>query len=64
MKSIFKYNLYMKRKAQKVKTKKKKYYILLSKKDKFQYGVFPYSKDGLENARKYLKKDYNATRTI
>ena len=44
------------KKKQKAKTKKKKYYILLSKKDKFQYGVFPYSKDGLEKARKYLNK--------
>lgn len=39
-----------------VRTKKKKYYILVSKKDKFQYGVFPYSKEGLANARKYLNK--------
>ena len=38
------------------KTKKKKYYLILSKKDRFQYGVFPYSKDGLEKARAYLEK--------
>ena len=38
------------------KTKKKKYYLILSKKDRFQYGVFPYSKDGLEKAREYLQK--------
>lgn len=37
-------------------TKKKKYYILLSKKDNFQYGVFPYSKEGLNNAKNYLNK--------
>lgn len=37
-------------------TKKKKYYILISKKDNFQYGVFPYSKEGLTNARNYLGK--------
>jgi hypothetical protein len=44
-------------KAKKIKsTKKKKYYLLISKKDNFQYGVFPYSKDGLEKARSYLKK--------
>jgi len=36
--------------------KKKKYYILISKKDNFQYGVFPYSKEGLSHARKYLNK--------
>jgi hypothetical protein len=37
-------------------TKKKKYYLLLSKKDNFQYGVFPYSKEGLVRARNYLNK--------
>lgn len=37
-------------------TKKKKYYILISKKDNFQYGVFPYSKEGLNHARNYLSK--------
>jgi len=36
--------------------KKKKYYIILSKKDRFQYGVFPYSKDGLKKAKEYLVK--------
>jgi len=36
--------------------KRKKYYLLVSKKDNFQYGVFPYSKEGLNNARSYLKK--------
>ena len=38
------------------KTKKKKYYLILSKKDKFQYGVFPYTKEGLTLARSYLSK--------
>lgn len=38
------------------KTKKKKYYLILSKKDKFQYGVFPYTKEGLTSARSYLNK--------
>jgi hypothetical protein len=38
------------------KIKKKKYYIILSKRDKFQYGVFPYSKEGLTSARSYLNK--------
>ena len=37
-------------------TKRKKYYILISKKDNFQYGVFPYSKEGLNHARNYLNK--------
>lgn len=45
----------MSKKKQKI-TKKKKYYLLISKKDNFQYGVFPYSKEGLNNARKYLTK--------
>jgi hypothetical protein len=36
--------------------KRKKYYILISKKDNFQYGVFPYSKEGLNHARSYLNK--------
>lgn len=36
--------------------KKKKYYILISKKDNFQYGVFPYSKEGLNHAKNYLNK--------
>lgn len=45
-------------KSKKIKTatKKKKYYLLVSKKDNFQYGVFPYSKDGLEKAKIYLNK--------
>lgn len=38
------------------KVKKKKYYLILSKKDKFQYGVFPYTKEGLTSARSYLNK--------
>lgn len=38
------------------KFKKKKYYILISKKDNFQYGVFPYSKEGLLHAKSYLNK--------
>lgn len=43
--------------AKKTKTtKKKKYYLLVSKKDNFQYGVFPYSKEGLEKAKLYLTK--------
>jgi|GEM_PF-1659732 hypothetical protein len=45
-----------KNKIKKTKLKKKKYYILISKKDNFQYGVFPYSKDGLTNAKNYLNK--------
>lgn len=36
--------------------KKKKYYLIISKKDNFQYGVFPYSKEGLNNAKNYLSK--------
>jgi hypothetical protein len=44
-----------KKKKQKIQ-KKKKYYLLISKKDNFQYGVFPYSKEGLQNARSYLGK--------
>ena len=44
-------------KSNKIKGKKrKKYYIILSKKEKFQYGVFPYSKEGLQKARVYLNK--------
>jgi len=47
----------MKRKNRNIKSqKKKKYYIILSKKDKFQYGVFPYSKEGLQKAKAYLIK--------
>jgi len=45
-----------KKQKTKVKAKKKKYYLLISKKDNFQYGVFPYSKEGLSNARSYLNK--------
>lgn len=45
-----------KSKKTKTVTKKKKYYLLVSKKDNFQYGVFPYSKDGLEKAKLYLNK--------
>jgi len=45
-----------KNKIKKTKLKKKKYYILISIKDNFQYGVFPYSKDGLINAKNYLNK--------
>jgi len=44
-----------KNKKQKV-LKKKKYYLLISKKDNFQYGVFPYSKEGLAKAKNYLQK--------
>ena len=49
----------MKNKKQKNKMnrlKKKKYYLLISKKDNFQYGVFPYSKEGLLHAKNYLNK--------
>jgi len=49
----------MKNKKQKNKInrlKKKKYYLLISKKDNFQYGVFPYSKEGLLHAKNYLNK--------
>lgn len=44
------------RKKKPTTKKKKKYYLLISKKDNFQYGVFPYSKEGLNNARSYLNK--------
>jgi hypothetical protein len=44
------------RKKKPIAKKKKKYYLLISKKDNFQYGVFPYSKEGLNNARSYLNK--------
>jgi hypothetical protein len=40
----------------KIGAKKKKYYLLISKKDNFQYGVFPYSKEGLARAKLYLNK--------
>ena len=46
----------MAKNKQKILKKKKKYYLIVSKKDNFQYGVFPHSKEGLTNARSYLKK--------
>jgi hypothetical protein len=36
--------------------KKNKYYAILSKKDKFLYGVFPVSKEGKYKAEEYMKK--------
>lgn len=42
-------------KKQKI-NKKKKYYLLISKKDNFQHGAFPYSKEGLSHAKDYLSK--------
>lgn len=45
-----------KQKNKSARLKKKKYYLLISKKDNFQYGVFPYSKEGLVNAKNYLNK--------
>lgn len=46
----------MAKKKKQKSTRKKKYYLLVSKKDNFQYGVFPYSKEGLNSARSYLNK--------
>jgi len=56
IKLIMKKNKKNKKIKQIVKIKKKKYYLILSKKDKFQYGVFPYTKEGLSSAKSYLNK--------
>jgi len=48
--------LSMAKKKKEKARRKKKYYILISRKDNFQYGVFPYSKEGLNHARSYLNK--------
>jgi hypothetical protein len=34
----------------------KKYYLILEKKKKYQYGVFPRTKEGREKAKNYVKK--------
>jgi hypothetical protein len=36
--------------------KKKKYYIILSKKNRHNYGAFPRDKIGLMSAKKYKEK--------
>ena len=38
------------------KTKRKKYYAILSKNDNFLHGVFPLSKEGYEGAKIYIQK--------
>lgn len=35
---------------------KSKYYAIVGKNDKFLHGVFPFSKEGLSNAKVYLAK--------
>jgi hypothetical protein len=51
------YELILPMKKRKIKSpKKKKYYLLISKKDNFQYGVFPHTKEGLIHAKNYLTK--------
>jgi len=36
--------------------KRKKYYEVLSEKNKYRYGIFPHSKEGREDALKYIKE--------
>ena len=34
---------------------KKKYYEILSKKKKYRYGIFPFTKEGEKEAKEYMK---------
>ena len=43
-------------KKKRTKSRKKKYYLILSKTNGYRYGAFPYTPEGLEMAEKYLKK--------
>ena len=36
---------------------KQKYYAILSKKDNYLHGVFPFSKEGYKQAQIYINKD-------
>jgi hypothetical protein len=41
------------------KTKKRKYYAVISKSDNFLHGVFPRSKEGYKEAKVYIQKISN-----
>ena len=43
-------------KKKKTKSRKKKYYLILSKTNGYRYGAFPHTPEGLDMAKKYLKK--------
>ena len=36
-------------------SKAKKYYLIIAKKNKWSYGAFPHTEEGLKEAKKYLR---------
>jgi len=38
------------------KKENKKYYLVKSREKNYNYGAFPYSEEGLKEARKYIRK--------
>ena len=43
-------------KKTKGRARKKKYYLILDKTNGYRHGAFPHTPEGLEMAKKYLKK--------
>ncbi len=43
-----------------VKNKREKYYLVLSRKRKYKHGAFPYSPDGLERAEALVRANKGA----
>lgn len=41
------------------KTKKQKFYMVISKKNNYTYGAFPYTKQGKEDAKHYIANKSN-----
>lgn len=41
------------------KTKREKFYMVISKKNNYTYGAFPYTKEGRKAAKDYIEKKEN-----
>jgi hypothetical protein len=41
------------------KTKKQKFYMVISQKNNYTYGAFPYTKQGKEDAKAYIENKSN-----
>jgi len=41
------------------KLKREKYYMVVSKKNNYTYGAFPYTKEGKQAARNYIQEKSN-----
>ena len=45
-------------------SKKNKYYLVVAKNNGYTHGAFPFTPEGLEDAKKYIKKSLDRTKEV